>query len=562
MYQTVVNIGCFILYIKDKKASYCFAVQSFDIDLALDSIPSCVVQIKDVDNSSLSNIKNITKYSKAGIAYNLAMEAQRNRQLLDIELVQYKQDLTTKSWFKGKLCSVSMSSKGSIERSNRGVICNCRHALCQLQYNYLTQSVYTPGTSAITFDMARRIFNYSIQGVTPKEGWGNKQKDINSVVAKSNPNIKTDSILDITQKAVKQLLKVREQRYKASFSVSSNISNLDIDKYFKTQYFITPLLIDGQSLYIRSKSSGNTEQGWHFLQHFYNQLSNNVIQGTLAQSLLSLFAKPLFLRTVPSGKEEKDNKIKIVPSSFNTFDQKNTQNIITLKDAISTNVSYDSIGMLYRPQALLVCFNPSFSWRPKTQKAPTTINEFGIYPASLRSQNNKRSIQHIRFLQGPAWMQSVASKVQQVENKNGAVVPVNNKNKARDPRALEIRKTPIQSIRDTFAKQIYFAQFAPYSTAIVELVVNNRSLYEIDKHMGQTFKFQALSGYQKNKAVPIAYYGVLGSLSYSYANSIEGSRMNVSASFNFVIQSDSQQSYIYTKSQNSKYSLYVKKESK
>ena len=208
MFQTVVNIGCFVLQVTGK-TSYYFAVQQFDISLALDSIPACTVIIKDTTNTTVnivqSKVKQI-KYSKIKKAYDLVIQAQKKRQLLNVNLIQYKQDLSTKVWFKGKLCTVSMNAKGSIEQSTRGIICNCMHSICQLQYNYLTQSVYTPGTSAINFDQARRLFNYAIQSITPIEGWGDIQKDINSIIAQSNPNIKTDSILSITQKDCKRNL--------------------------------------------------------------------------------------------------------------------------------------------------------------------------------------------------------------------------------------------------------------------------------------------------------------------------------------------------------------------
>lgn len=539
MFNRAIDIGCFILSVEDK---YNYIVQRFSIRLDLDSIPASQLIVKNAQIISVSKNDKLPKLNKIQQLYKIFTQAQSKRQLLKVKVIQYNKG-NKRQWFKGVLCSVSITGEANTEQSSLYMTCNCMHQLCQLQYNYLTQSVYTPGVQPLTFDVASKLYNFTFQGATGSRSWQTAIKDIYVLMTKSKPNLSTDSVLQLANKGIKQLIEARKQRYKKTFSLDSPIlKNFDLNKYFKTDYFVTKIISSTE----KSASQGTSSSSWKFLQFFYSYIANNVISGTLARSLLQIFSGNMFLRVVPSGKSEEDNRLKIVPSSFDIYNQK-PQTTLQLKHISQGFVAYNALGTLNRPQALIVAFDPNKPWEGLRDKQKNvSMKDFGVYPAELRSGNI--DAKQVSFSQGPSWMNQVSTKVETVSKVPPGKV---------DPRANTTKTTPIPQIKDIFAKQIYFSKFAHYSSAVIDLVPSQQTIFQLDKHLGQTFKFQLTPGYNNGSIQKVKYYGILGSVSFEYNSSIAASRLRIRAGFNFVMQEDSKDSDIFTK--KNEYNLYQKK---
>lgn len=515
MYQSICHIGCFIL----KAKGQCYLVDSFRLDLSISSIPRVTISIKNSSNIAVQYNQGLPTFDTAEKLYADVINAQEDRKMLEIELVQHKKNGEEVCWFKGLLATIQTAVSSSIQQhSVLDVSCICLHPICQLYYNYVTQSIYTTPQYPISIDVANKIYKIYQAGFKNSQAFSIQQQSLESIISSKGVKLKQDSILQIVNKALQALFQVRNNRYKDLKALAIDLRNFNLNKYFQS------------SLYVNQKvyTNGGDSAEQRYLKQLYSFIANNVSNAPLAQALLNIFSTQQFLQVVPSGKKQESNKLKIKANNIQTYKQSQT-NIIKPSDMKSCNIVYSAVGNLKTPEALIVVFNPHTQWTTKQvedgSKQNKSIDNFGIYPRSLRSSSGGKQ-RRIKFLQGPAWIDDISTVIEKSQGK---------KDKGGPPRATCVTKKSLPEVKDIFAQQLFFSNFLQLGTASIQLIPNQRFLYDIDSRLGQTFQFQ----YEDKKGSQSYYYGVLSSLTYTYSSSAQKTRLIISANMQNVVQTQS-----------------------
>lgn len=521
------DIGAFVLSISGN-AGGSFNVTYFELVKSVGTYASCTVAIADATEVVAPIRTSFPKLSSIKGLFSKIVKSQAQGSLADCQLIQYKSSGKRRTWFKGKLCTITPTLQVA-NGVQTGLQCYCAGKACELQYNPTSDFIFTPASMAKNQTALQKAGVFG-NGQIHQSVWAASQKlDSTKVISWGKISI-NDNVLQMLDKSLEQLLKFQ----KFSDPQINNIQpKTKLAEYFTCNVYPSKIL--------------KLQKYPHSLHPYVQKLVQDFLNGYRGGTVLDAVANALqaqdrYLTFVPPAIGQQD-KLKIWPS----FIQRCMSSIqLEPQDMLGCSIASNPMQHIRTPTCIYIRSRllPAFAKDQKPGYSPVK----GFYALPGASQPYR-----LKLLDVPNWVLNVVvqnnSKALNKNTKSGLLNSDAEKKAAIAQTTKELAVN--QALLDAYAKTVYFNNYMLDKQANIDLAITQKTI-GLDKYVGQSIKFyMPIDASQLGKGTSGCqmFYGRLQNIQYAFkaANSPQGkSSLQISCGLTGVTPQDSPAASLFT----------------
>lgn len=531
------HIYPFVLQVQDK---YYFHISSFELTYAVGSIPSCSIQLmQKSDTQLINNANGIPQFSSFQKLVQYTSSIQGN--LVKCKLLQWESDKKKTCFFQGYVTAVNTHLTAGTNTYS-GVSCVCMAPACRLVYAVHSDFVYTPQSVAKDYN---QLQTWGVGDINKLLGTSFGQTlSITDQILKSNISV-SDNIADMLNKLFISWTEYKKQK---QFAPDFQSPALKLSQFFQSEYML--------SKYAVKLSTSKTNA---FIKQLSTDFVNGLLSDTIFASVIYAIGGDKLLTVTPT--KLADTKLSIIPAFITPYQQ---GLVIKANDIASIDVSLSPMTHLRTPNVVYVNMSKYVLYQAGKN------NNRGIYGRYPAKGQPMPAVPKVKIINGPNWLlqasiQGACSKAVQTTQLRNYAVGQNQKSSPQ-PVIQQILQTDQDniSLRDAYAKAIFFNTYLRDKRAVLELIVKPQSMTSLVNYLGKSVLLQCpVTLSQAQKAEYAEYYGVLNAVQYIYTAS---SSVRQSSSFRIrcsvdglTSKQDKVYASFYTQTNSVIDSLYVKK---
>lgn len=490
-------IGAFALHVKGNINQY-YNVVSFELTKAVGAYATCQITVADCTTSVEAIKSSFPKVGSISQLFDKTIASQAQSALADCSLIQYKQQ-GTKTWFQGKLCTITPALQTS-QGVSAGLQCYCAGKACQLQYCPIGDYVYTPKAMADDVSFMQKVGVFEPNSLKDALFAASNKMSTAQVINGTKINM-DNNILQMMDKSLSKLMQF--QKFKDS-KLNELQTPVKLSQYFTCAVYPSKIL-KGQCY---AKMHPYMQK---LVQDFMNGYENATILDAVAQTLQG---SSRLLTFVPPAMGQPD-KLKIWPSFIQKLNKEIT---LSSQDMLGCSITSNPLSHLRTPTYIYIRARMAAAYQTGDKEYSRITGRYALQGA--------KEPYRLKLLDVPSWILNTVIQGEEQENnkksQNGQTTQLVNKD-AQAGTGKKEQKSPIMTAKsikallDAYAKTIYFHTYMMDKQAFINLAVTDKTL-SLDKYIGQSLAFQMPVDASQlgTQGKPMKFYGRLQNITYAF----------------------------------------------